>query len=265
MGLQSTFVTFGGMIILFIGATLAGINWKDSYLVLLVALPSLFLSMKLLPKDQPVAQNESESGGTGGINGAAMFYVISGFLYGIFMFVFQANVAFYISNNGLGGATTAGYSTSILVAAGGVTGILYGRLSQILKRFVMPIGLFATVIGFLLIIFVGNITSIFIAAACIGFGLTATIPTIMYNASVVVPQSASTMAIALINTGTNVGMFISPFVIGFLVKITGKQGAIAQFTIGAIGLMAVAILYIVVDGMISQKSAVNESLKPAEA
>ena len=46
MGLQSSFTTFGGMIMVFVGAALAGIYWKNTYLILLVAVLSLFIVIK---------------------------------------------------------------------------------------------------------------------------------------------------------------------------------------------------------------------------
>ena len=253
MGLQSTFVTFGGMIIAFVGAMLAGIHWNTSYLVLLVALPSLIVVLKCLPMDAPEIQSAARNADQGGgMTGAAFFYAGTGAAYGVFMFILQANLAFYIARNGLGGADTAGYANTTIVAAGGVTGILYGRLSQILKRFVLPVGLIASAVGFLLMFSVGNLVAVFIACACIGFGLTATVPTIMYNASVAVPPASATMAIALINTGTNVGMFTSPFIIGFIMKWTGNTDIKAQFLTGAVGMVALAIIYILADGAISR-------------
>jgi len=254
MGLQSTFVTFGGMVITFAGAMLAGIYWQNTYLILLVALPSMILVLKYLPKDTPQASSENQSSSRGAMTGPAFFYIFAGVLYGVFMFTLQANLAFYITDKGLGGAATAGYANSVIVAAGGVTGIFYGRLSKILKQYVMPMGLIASAVGGLYLYFVGDLASVFVACACMGYGLTSTIPTIMFKASVVVPPASATMAIALINTATSVGIFSSPFIIGAVLKFAGNDDIRTKFLTGALGLGSLAFIYIIGDAAASRST-----------
>lgn len=254
MGLQATFATFGGLLLVFLGAALAGIYWRDTYLILLVALPSLLIVLKFLPRDTPVKGSETLDESGAAITGAAWFYILTDFVYGIFVFILQANLAFYISQNGFGGADTAGYANSTLVAAGGVTGIFYGRLSKAFKRFVLPMGLMVSVAGYLLLYIVGNLASVFMASLCIGYGLTSTVATVMFNASVVVPPSASTMAIALVNTAGNIGIFVSPFVSGLIMNALGAEDIRTQFLIGAVGMGALALIYMIGDSAVTRRS-----------
>lgn len=262
MGLQSTFVTFGGMVLTFAGAMLAGVYWQNTYLVLLVALPSMILVLKYLPKDTPQASSKNQGSFRDAMTAPAFFYIFAGLFYGIFMFTLQANLAFYIAGEGLGGAATAGYANSAIVAVGGITGIFYGRLSQILKQYVMPVGLIVSAAGGLYLYLVGDIASVFIACACMGYGLTSTIPTIMFKASVVVPPASATMAIALINTATSVGIFTSPFIIGAVLNFAGNDDIRTKFLTGAMGLAGLALIYIIGDAAVS-RSSVQDAPEPA--
>lgn len=262
MGLQSSFTTFGGMIMVFVGAALAGIYWKNTYLILLVAVPSLFIVLKYLPSTTPVQDAEpSGSAPRGSITKAAWFYIFIDCVYGVFCFILQANLAFYISQQGYGGADVAGYANSTLVAAGGITGFLYGRLSKVFGRFILPLGLFVSVLGYLLLYFIGSLPSVFIASACIGFGLTATVATVMFNASNVVAPSSSTMAIALANTFGSIGIFASPIITGYIMKAIGSGELRTQFLVGAVGMGALAIVYMIGDAAIAKQYAAD----PAQA
>ncbi len=253
MGLQSAAVNFGGMIISFIGALLAGIYWQYAYLVILVAIPSLIVVMIYLPKDKPVKKidtSQDESGG--GLNSTVFLNAFTVFFFGLFMFVFQSNVALYLDANHLGDATTAGMANTTLVAVGGITGILYGHIHKVLKKYLMPVGIMVTAFGFVQLFVFENIVSIFIAAGCAGYGLTSVMPTAIFNVSVAVKQSLSATAIAIINCAANVGMFLSPFIITFILKFISNGTIKTQFIIGAIGLMAIAILYILGNMKISK-------------
>ncbi len=256
MGLQSSFTTFGGMIMVFVGAALAGIYWKNTYLILLVAVPSLLIVLKNLPATTPVQNVDASGSGTrGSITKAAWFYIFIDCVYGVFCFIFQANLAFFITQQGYGGADVAGYANSTLVAAGGITGFLYGRLSKIFGRFILPLGLFVSAAGYLQLYLIGSLPSVFIASACIGFGLTATVATVMFNASNVVSPSSSTMAIALANTFGSIGIFASPIITGYIMKAIGSGELQTQFIIGTAGMAALAVIYMIGDAAIAKQYA----------
>lgn len=244
MGLSSAFVNFGGMIVMFIAALLSGINWNYAYLVVLLAVIPLVIVIRMLPKDAPAKTMSAATGNNDKLNGTIYLNVATVFFYGIFMFVFQANIAVFMGMNQLGDATAAGMVNSALVAAGGLTGIFYGRLSRVLKGSVLPVGIVVTIIGFLQLFFVGNIVSVYIAALCAGYGLTSVMPTAFYNVSASVSPAKAAIAIAMVNCACNVGIFLNPFVATGLADIFGNGSVRIHFLIGAIGLTLAVFIYL---------------------
>lgn len=259
MGLQSSFVNFGGMVISFIAALLAGIYWGYAYLVHILIIPIIFLVIRNLPKDKPIKQTLSSTQEKGKLNSSVFLNCFTVFFFGFFIFVFQANVAFFIATNQLGDATTAGIANSIFVTAGGLTGIAYGRISRIFRGYMIPVGIAVSALGLLQLFTFGNLISIFIAGACGGYGLTSIMPTALFNVSVAVKPALSATAIALVNCATNIGIFLSPLIINAISNLISDGDISIRFLIGAIGLIAVAIIYVLGNAKIDKTSDVKNT------
>ncbi|MDW7674662.1 MAG: MFS transporter, partial [Bacillota bacterium] len=213
MGLQSAFVNFGGMVIVLISGVLAGFDWKLSYLVYFVFLPVLFLVIRGLPNQAPLKQTVSSTKEESKLNKVVYYTCFVVFCFAALLFVLQTNISLVIANNNLGNATSGGLANSFMVAIGAITGFSYGHLKRLLKQYIIPVGISATAFGMFLIFAVGNLASIFVAAACAGFGLSSIMPTAIFNVSSSVKPEVSATAIALTTSAANVGMFFSPFII----------------------------------------------------
>ncbi|MFZ7121549.1 MAG: MFS transporter [Eubacteriaceae bacterium] len=252
MGLQSAFVNFGGMVILLFSGILAGINWINSYLIYLVFIPVILIVMKNLPKETPVKHVKNSTQEKGKLNSTVYFTCFIVMFFTLFMFVFQTNVSLFMVNNQLGNATQSGLANSLMVAIGALTGLAYGHIKRILKGFIIPVGIIATALGMMLVFAVGNLISIFVAAACAGFGLSTFMPTAIFNVSSSVKPSVSAMAIALTTGVSNIGMFISPIVINSIVKAFSIEDISIRFLISAIALIVLAIIYVLGDARVSK-------------
>lgn len=220
MGLQSAFVNGGSMVIIFISSLLARLGWRSSYLIFLIFIPIIVIVMKYLPNDPPIQQQES-SGEKGKLNGTVYFTAVVTFVFATLMFSFATNVAMFVVNNGLGDATTAGLANTLMSAGGTVAGVIYGSIKKRLKDTIIPTAILLAGVGLLLINIIGSIASVFIAGALIGFGLSLLMPTAMFIASSAVTPEMSANAISLINGASNIGMFVSPFILNPIVNNFG--------------------------------------------
>ncbi|WP_369695477.1 MFS transporter, partial [Alkalibaculum bacchi] len=90
-----------------------------------------------------------------------------------------------------------------------------------LKDTIIPTAILLAGVGLLLINIIGSIASVFIAGALIGFGLSLLMPTAMFIASSAVTPEMSANAISLINGASNIGMFVSPFILNPIVNNFG--------------------------------------------
>ncbi|MBK5245356.1 MAG: MFS transporter [Eubacteriaceae bacterium] len=257
MGLQSAFVNGGGMVIMFTSGLLAGIQWNYSYFVYLVFIPVLVIVIKNLPNEQPTASVDKKSGEvlekSWKLNGMVYFTALIMFLFGVFIFAFQANIASLVASKGFGDASVSGFINTTMLAAGMVTGILFGRITRVLKSFTIPAALIVTVIGMVLIFAVGTLPSLFIAAACMGFGLATIMPAGTFIAANAVTPGMFATAIAIVTAAVNLGMFISPIVLNALSNSLSGGSITFKFMISAVGLALVAVLSIAGNFVIAKR------------
>jgi len=258
MGLQSAFANGGSMVLLFTSGMLAGIQWNYSYIVYLVFIPVLFIIIRNLPKVQPTANVEEKSSKgnekSAKINGTVYFTALVMFLFGVFLFAFQANIAALVASKGLGDASTSGLINTTMAAGGMVTGILFGRMQSRLKNYTIPVALFVTGIGMVLIFAVGTLPVLFIAAACAGFGLATIMPAGTFIAANAVTPAISTTAIAIVTAAISLGMFISPIILNALTNSIGDGSLTFKFMVSAIGLFAVSLLAFVRNAIVLKNS-----------
>lgn len=255
MGLQSAFVNGGSMVLLFSSGMLAGISWQMSYLVYLVFIPVIVIVMKNLPRDHaPAHAADKHQEKSARLNGRVYFTALTMFLFGVFLFVFQTNVAMFVVGNGLGDASTSGLINTAMSAAGMLTGILFGRMQRVLKKLVIPVSLLVGGLGMLLIFMLGSLPSLFIGAMCCGFCLATINPAGTFQAANAVHPSISSLAIAVVTASTSVGIFVSPILSNGVANLTGG-GIEIKFLLAAVGLAAVGLMSFVGNAIMDKKEA----------
>lgn len=243
MGLQSAFANGGSVVLLFISGLLAGIQWNYSYLVYLAFIPAIVIIVKYLPKDQPLPiEADQQIEKTGRLNGRVYFTALVMFLFGICSFVFQTNIALLVVSEGFGDATISGFLNTAISVGGTVAGILFGRLLTVLKGFTISLALFIQGMGMVLVFTIGTLPALFIAAICLGIGLSIVMPGGTFIASNAVTSSMRATAIATVTAAVNLGIFLSPIVMNLLTDTFAGGSIMFKFMISAIGLFMVALL-----------------------
>lgn len=242
MGLQSAFVNGGSMVLLFSSGMLAGIQWQMSYLVYLVFIPVIVIVMKNLPNDHPQTHvDEKQTEKSAKLNARVYFTALTMFLFGVFLFVYQTNVAMYVASKGFGDASTSGLINTSMSAAGMLTGILFGRMQRVLKKLVIPISLLVGSLGMLSIFVFGSLLSLFVGAMCCGFCLATINPAGTFVAANAVHPSISSLAIAVVTASTSVGIFVSPILSNAVANAAGGNISV-KFLLAAMGLLGTGIL-----------------------
>ncbi|AOT71233.1 MFS transporter [Geosporobacter ferrireducens] len=252
MGLQSAFVNLGGMVILLISGVLAGMDWRSSYLIYVIFIPVLLLVIKGLPKEAPIKEVASTAKEKSKLNYVVYSTCFLVFCYACFLFVFQSNVSLVIATNSLGNATSGGLANSFMVAIGAFTGFAYGHIKRIFKSYLISVGIIVTAFGMLMVFAVGNLISVFVAAGCAGFGLSTIMPTAIFNVSSSVKPELSATAIALTTSASNVGMFVSPFIINRISNSLHYEDIGLRFLIAAISLVVLAGVSLLVNSRVSK-------------
>lgn len=253
MGLQSAFVNGGSMVLLFTSGMLAGVQWQLSYLVYLVFIPVIVIVMKNLPNDHPQTRDdEKQTEKSAKLNARVYFTALTMFLFGVFLFVFQTNVAMYVAAKGFGDASTSGLINTAMSAAGMLTGVLFGRMQRVLKQLVIPVSLAVGSLGMLAIFVIGNLPSLFIGAMCCGFCLATINPAGTFVAANAVHSSISSLAIAVVTASCSVGIFVSPLLSNAVANAAGGNITV-KFLMAAMGLFGTAVLAVIGNAVLDKK------------
>ncbi|WKY49164.1 MFS transporter [Eubacteriaceae bacterium ES3] len=243
MGLQSAFVNGGGMVLAFLAGMLAGIQWNYSYLVYLFFIPVMIIIIKTLPKEDPVHPHHiDEMGSAGKLNGTVFFTAFVFFFFGVFQFVFQANIASVVVENSFGNASTVGLINTVFSGAGMLTGILFGLIQRIFKKQTLPFALLVIGIGMGLVAFGGNLPILFVAAACGGFAIASIMPSGTFIAANAVTPKLCATAIAIVTASVNLGMFLSPLIINPIASQFGTNSLNAKYMIASVGLLVLSLV-----------------------
>ena len=253
MGLQSAFVNGGSMVLLFSSGMLAGVSWQLSYLVYLVFIPVIVIVMKNLPNDHPqTADQEKPTEKSAKLNARVYFTALIMFLFGVFLFVFQTNVAMYVAAKGFGDASTSGLINTSMSAAGMLTGVLFGRMQRVLKQLIIPVSLVVGSLGMLSIFVIGNLPALFIGAMCCGFCLATINPAGTFVAANAVHASISSLAIAVVTASCSVGIFVSPLLSNAVANAAGGNLAV-KFLLATLGLFGTAVLAVIGNAILDKK------------
>lgn len=245
MGLQSAFLNGGSMVLLLVSGLLANISWNYAYLVYLVFIPVLLTTLKYLPRNRPVPPMlDIQKYKRGKLNLSVYFISFVIFLFGLFFFVFQTNIALLVVEKEYGDATLSGLLNTSLSAAGMVTGIWYGKLKHRLKGLTIPIGIICVSIGMGLICFIGTLSGLFVASIFIGFGIGCVMPTGIFLAANSVNSEKQSTAIAIVTASVNLGMFASPIIINGVSYVLVAEGLNFKFFLSFISLFLLAALYL---------------------
>ncbi|QSX09125.1 MFS transporter [Alkalibacter rhizosphaerae] len=263
MGLQSAFVNGGSMAILFASGLLAGIQWNMSYLVYLLFVPVILIVWRYLPKDNQKHEMMEEDA-DGKMNAVVYFHCIVMMLFAMLIFIYQSNIAMFISSNHLGNASTAGFINSFGTGIGMVTGIFFGRIKNLLKDKILPIAMSLMGLGMLGIYFVGTIEAVILASFFNGFAMSSIIPTVMFNVSSAVSAAKSSNAIALANGSMSIGMFMSPFVMNSFAESLRPGVLEFKFFISAVGLVVLAFVILTGNYILANGEAIK-TIKASKA
>ncbi len=241
MGLQSAFVNGGSMVWALISGILAGFDWINAYIIYILFLPVIWIVLRNLPANDPTPASAEVSAGDSAMSGKVWFYTLALFAFGIFLFTFQSNVAAIVMDRGWGSASTSGLMISFMMGIGMLTGIFYGKISQLFKDKLLAVTMLAGGVGCFIALIASNAVLMFVAGGLLGFCLSATMPTVMFLASEAAGPAKKDVGIALVNGAMNMGMFLSPIIVNF---ISGGFGRIQdKFIFSVVGFVALSVIF----------------------
>lgn len=238
MGYNSAFSNFGGILTMLLAGWLATFGWRTPFNVYFLGLIIFILVFFFLPKgeiQEPLEHNKKSK-----IPHAVFGYALA--MGGVMLAYYSiaTNMALFLEQNNLGGATIAGTIVAFTTVGGMITSLLLVQLEIILKKYIITVMLLGMGIAFSILTFTNSIPLVIISVALIGFGQGSLFPVLVLKVLDKVVPHHSDRAIAITSSFTFLGQFMSPLVLDGISNLAGFTAIRFQY-----GFLAISILIIV--------------------
>lgn len=240
MGYNSAFSNFGGIITMLLAGWLATFGWRVPFNVYFLGLIIFVLIFFFLPKGevQKPRKHDKKTKLPLAVYGYAL--AMGGIMLAYYSIA--TNIALYLEQNDLGGATLAGTVVSFTTVGGMITSLLLVQIEVTLKKFIIPVMLFGMAFAFLLLAFTQNITFVIIGVCLIGFGQGALFPTIVLKALDHVQPFQADRVIAWTSSMTFLGQFLSPVILDSIGKLANQANIRFQYGVLSASIMSIVLI-----------------------
>ena len=248
LGLQAAFISGGGMVFTWLGGQLGKVHWRNVFLAYLLIAVVLVIEIICLPKGS-LDQREMERDGKKeerkhNVPAGVWFYGITGFLFFMFLTIFNTSISMLVNGRGFGGAQEASYASMCYTFTGLVMGCLAGFLIAMLREYTFVLSCVMACIGMLLIYVGGGLGLIFIGSAFCGGAFAIFNPAGNYFAVRQAGVGNQAICIAVYSSASSLGQAISPICIGVAFKALSIPqrflgGALALALIGVVAVIGI--------------------------
>lgn len=259
MGFQSVFTNIGAMYLTYVGGALAVVKWNLNYLVYLIAFLPLILGIFFIPNDQNKDAVKSSSVEVKKIHVKDLSPAT--WLYGAFTFLFMicygvhsANIAFFITEKGLGTPATIGTIMALCTVGGMLGGATFKYITKAFDTYTFSVSYILLIIGFILTVNANSLTMVLIGAVIVGVSISWTIPQTMLSLTNCNEVEATTMACSVGHIGGQIGTFCSALVVTSVTSVFSQSTSFRYiFTACACAVLAI-VEAVIIKTMKAKKS-----------
>ncbi len=243
LGLQNSAYNLGSMLMTFIGGFLALLGWQFGYLVYLLGIPGIIFTLIGLPRGQKTSAARADKPQREPFRLVVWKEMLLTVVLLMAFSAVPANLAMLVAERGLGDTSLSGVLSTVFLFGGMVIGILFGKLSTILKNRIEFTGALLLTAGALIMAFSSAIPVLMIACFLAGSSISLVTPACMGAAGRL--KGYESINSALILSASYVGVFITPLLTSLTAAITGSGSVTYRFIMVAVIGCILAVLTIV--------------------
>lgn len=237
LGYQSATSGVGLTIMTFIAGLLSHLGWRYSFSVYLIMIPVLVIFYLYVPepKESETKLSDNENNGTKvKINGKVIGLAALMFIYFVFYITIGIKGASVIIDRNIGSSVDAGNMYSLHSLASVVGGVLFLQIYRITKKFTLSLTYLLMMATSFIIYFSNSLFVIAVGMFLGGVSLAIFIPYIFLLVGKVAPKGAENLSVSAILVASNLGIFVSPYIVNFIPELIGKDVSTYPFFIGGI-------------------------------
>lgn len=221
-GIRCSMETFGEASLIFIAGQLLIFGWHYSFLVYGLAFMILFLYLTFVPETKSHPFNTTSEKQTNYTSSRKLTkrewttMIQNAVLGSMLVSTLSANalrISSFVVESGFGNSIDGSNILSLSILSGFAGGFLFGKFIQLLKSFLLPCSAAFITVGFVVLVYGGNITAVAIGASICGFFATIALSYMFNTLSDKLPADALTTANSVVLVGCNLGGTITPFLL----------------------------------------------------
>jgi MFS family permease len=240
MGLQSAFISFGGVVFVLGGGILTDINWRYSfgiYLIGIILIP--FVAKFLVEKDKSKVKVQDIH-----VNESLKKVYLLAFLLMLVFYILPTQMPFLMIHNFHTSSTFAGSVISLAFISNALGGITFSKLkNHISFAKIYMLGMMIIALGFISIGFISNKYMFYFSAPVMGFGG----GMLMTNTSAwmlsIATQEKRIKASSYLSTMLFMGQFSSPLLFQNFVDFLGVQNFFVAIGVFIASVVSVIFLF----------------------
>lgn len=241
LGAGSFVMNLGGIVLQFLGGAFAGVSWELCFIAHFPAIISFFIVLLYLKEPQAV---KSKALGGKAVSKEKMpvsVWVISSIFGLTLMLIYPmlVNMSSILSEvKQIGGPTSSAVVLSMYTVGGAVSGILFGKLYEKTKRFIIPFMFVGGALGVGIIILGNSLLMVTAGVFIVGLTYLMSMPFTAMLLGMYAPPTQSAMAMSVMMAVMNAFAFISTYWIGLTGSLTGDifMGPLYATVIGFISI-----------------------------
>lgn len=254
LGFRSATEQIGVSILNIIVGMLVLINWHASFLIYLLAFPLLAFFLKVVP-EPPIQETNGDKKQRINVSVIIMTLLLA------LMVACSTSVVIQIPNIVVTDLSKTGAVSSLIISVntlmGMITGIFFGRVYGIVKKFVLPIGIIFMAIGSLVIVSYHSVLGATIGAIICGISYPLVGSYIFSLVNVIAPEGSETLANSTLLIGANLGSFSTPFFLSELGKLNSLTTQAGPF-LTIFWLLIILTVIILIYQLFFQKKTNNQ-------
>ncbi|MGE7663380.1 MFS transporter [Peribacillus sp. NPDC097197] len=262
----STVACIGAVFFQVAGGMLAdAYSWQFGFLVYLFPIWILAITFLYLPEPNRLqVENASLKEILFSASKTVYGFTLGQVFYTALVFGYVTNISIIIQAEKLGSATEAGLAISLFTLGTLLVGFFFGRLRQLWPNFNIPFGIILTAAGILWCFYAKDLTFIFMASLVGGMGLGIVIPGVLSRISDLSNIAKGISFVGFAAAAQGLGAIISPFMYQLTLHSFGQVGGRFTLFLAAIGLLALAIIWLVITSL-SKKGSVQTEYEPSNS
>ncbi|SFB01914.1 Major Facilitator Superfamily protein [Acetitomaculum ruminis DSM 5522] len=245
LGYGTLLMNFGGIIFQQLGGFFAGISWNATFWGHAFGLVGFVMAFFIPEPELPAEDSSAASAPKEKMHPFAWFAAITLFIFNIANYPLMMNLSTFMAQKNAGDAQAAAIVLSVYTVGGCISGLIFGKIYGVVKRFSVSLGLAICVVGICVAYFGANVATIGAGMFLDGFGFSIMFPALIAFVGMLTPPSTQAFGISIVTAFMNLSSFFSAYYLVVIEHFSGKDNVIGSSYFWAMAILGIlAVFYI---------------------